>query len=129
MFIPSEKLSSFHLNIPILNVRYYFHERGLRIYNEKIGWQVLLYNEINDMTMVNRIPGEWVLLRTKRSFAFDTLENNILALEFRGKPFDFLMKLTKNKENPLELTFIQEMPPLLSENWYFINEVLKKPIK
>lgn len=80
MFIPSEKLSSFHLNIPILNVRYYFHERGLRIYNEKIGWQILFYNEINDMTMVNRIPGEWVLLRTKRSFAFDSLENNILAL-------------------------------------------------
>jgi len=37
--------------------------------------------------MVNRIPGEWVLMRTKRNFVFDGLENNILAVEFRGKPF------------------------------------------
>lgn len=73
LFLPSEKLSAFHLNIPILNVKYFFHEKGLRIYNEKIGWQILFYNEINDVTMINKIPGEWVLLRTKRSFAFDCL--------------------------------------------------------
>lgn len=52
---------------------YYFHEKGLRIYNEKIGWQLLLYSEISNLTMVNKVPGEWVLLKTKRSFVFDCL--------------------------------------------------------
>lgn len=45
-------------------------------------------------------------MRTKKNFVFDCLENNILAIEFKGKPFDFLMKQIKSKENPLQLTFI-----------------------
>lgn len=32
------------------------------------------------MTMVNKIAGEWVLLRIKRSFLFDCLESNVLGL-------------------------------------------------
>ena len=57
MFLPSEKMSAYHFNIPLLNVTYYFHENGLRIYNEKIGWHLLFYEELHDLTMVNKIPG------------------------------------------------------------------------
>ena len=64
--------------------------------------------------MVNKISGEWVLMKTKGAFIFDCLENNILAIEFRGKPFEFLMKQTKDKENPLEITYIDVLPPLLA---------------
>jgi hypothetical protein len=47
--------------------------------------------------MINKISGEWILMKTKNNFIFDCLENNLLAIEFRGKPFDYLMKLTKSK--------------------------------
>lgn len=40
-------------------------------------------------------------MKTKRPFLFDCLESNILAIEFRGKPFEFLMKQSKDKANPL----------------------------
>jgi hypothetical protein len=79
MFIPS-KLELFHLTIPILQVKYYFHEKGLRIYNEKIGWSILLYSQIDDLKMVNRITGEWILMKIKNNFVFDSLENNLLAI-------------------------------------------------
>jgi hypothetical protein len=46
LFVPIEKLSNFHFNIPILQIGYYFHEKGLRIYSEKTGWHLLLYSTI-----------------------------------------------------------------------------------
>ena len=94
-------MSAFHLNIPILEVKFYFHEKGMRLFNDKIGWETLLYSDIADATMVNKIPGEWVLMKTKKPLIFDCLENNVLAIEFRGKPFDILMKLTEAKKNPI----------------------------
>lgn len=69
IFIP-QKLSVFHIDIPILSVKYYFHERGLRIYNEKIGWWIIFYDEIDNLTMINRIQGEWVLMGCKNSVCF-----------------------------------------------------------
>lgn len=33
LFLPLEKLSAVHFNIPILHVRYYFHEKGIRIFS------------------------------------------------------------------------------------------------
>lgn len=56
-------------------------------------------------------------MKTKEPFMFDTLESNILGIEFRGKPFEFLMNLTKNKA--IQLSYIDAVPPLLSENWHF----------
>ena len=73
MFIPCEKMSASHFNIPILDVKYYFHENGMRIYNDKIGWHLLFFDEIRDITMVNKLTGEWVIMKVEFPFIFDTL--------------------------------------------------------
>lgn len=65
IFVPLEKLSSYHFNIPLLDVKYYFHENGIRIYSSKFGWKMIFYKDIEDLNLVNKIPGEWVLFRLK----------------------------------------------------------------
>lgn len=129
MFIPLEKLSSVHFNVPILNVRYYFHENGLRIYSEKAGWHVLLYEDIEHASMINKIPGQWVLFKTKSAFLFEGIESSFMAMEFRGKAFDCLLKKVNDKNKPLPLSFLDVIPPLLADNWYFIREVLKREVR
>ena len=114
LFVPLEKLSNVHFNIPIMQVKYYFHEKGFRLYSEKAGWHILLYEDIEHATMINKIPGQWVLFKTKSSFLFEGIENNFLAMEFRGKAFDSLLKKVNDKEKPLPLDFIDVIPPLLS---------------
>ena len=68
-------------------------------------------------------------MKTENPLIFDNLETHLLTMEFRGKPFDHLMALTKRKENPLELNFIENIPPILSESWQFTEEILKRPAK
>ncbi len=113
LFVPLEKLSSVHFNIPLLQVKYYFHEKGLRIYSEKAGWHILLYEDIEHASMINKIPGQWVLFKTKSCFLFEGIDSNYLALEFRGKAFDSLLKKVNDKTNPLPLSFLDMVPPLL----------------
>lgn len=47
-------------------------------------------------------------------------------MEFRGKAFDSLLKKVNDKNKPLPLSFMDAIPPLLADNWYFIREVLKR---
>ena len=42
----------------------------------------MLYENIQEATMINKIPGQWVLFRTKSSFLFESVESNIIAIEF-----------------------------------------------
>jgi hypothetical protein len=95
--VPLEKLSSYHFNIPILEVKYFFHEKGIRLWSSKIGWKMIFYKDIEDLTLVNKIPGEWVLFRLKEPFLFESLESNVLFIEFRGKAFEILLKKINNK--------------------------------
>lgn len=39
------------------------------------------------------------------------------------------MNLTKRKDNPLLITYIDSIPPILSENWQFVEEIMKKTVK
>ncbi len=73
VFIPLEKLSNYHFNLPILDVKYYFHENGIRIYHSKIGWKIIFYKDIQDLTLIHKIPGEWVLFRLNTPFLFEAL--------------------------------------------------------
>jgi hypothetical protein len=50
-------------------------------------------------------------------------------MEFRGKAFDSLLKKVNDKNKPLPLSFMDVIPPLLADNWYFIREVLKREIR
>ncbi len=34
---------------------------------------MIFYNDIEDLTLVNKIPGEWVLFRLKEPFLFESL--------------------------------------------------------
>ena len=53
----------------------------------------------------------------------------MLFIEFRSKAFEILLKKINDKENPLKLNYLEEIPGILSENWYFAEEVLKKEAK
>lgn len=79
--------------------------------------------------MINKIPGNWVLFKTKSAILFDGIESNIVAIEFRGKAFDSLLQKVNDKNEPLPLNFLDVVPPLLSENWYFTQEVLKREVR
>lgn len=63
--------------------------------------------------MINKISGQWVLFKTKEAFLFEGIESNVLAIEFRGKAFDFLLKKVNDKIDPLPLSFLDVLPPLL----------------
>lgn len=80
-------MSSYHFNIPVLKVKYYFHENGIRIYSDKLGWKVIFYSEIEDLTLINKMSGEWVLFKLKKSLFFESLESGVMFIEFRGKAF------------------------------------------
>ena len=69
--------------------------------------------------MINKIPGQWVLFKLKKALLFSNIESNVIAIEFRGKAFDNLLKKVNNKNDPLALDFLDIVPPLLSDNWYF----------
>jgi hypothetical protein len=47
--------------------------------------------------MINKIPGQWVLFKLKDALFFQGIESNVLAIEFRGKAFDFLLKKVNDK--------------------------------
>lgn len=47
--------------------------------------------------MINKIPGQWVLFKTKEALFFEGVESNVIAIEFRGKAFDFLLKKVNDK--------------------------------
>lgn len=128
--MPVDGLPSFlHLNIPLLNVSYHFHKGGLRIYHDKIGWHMLSYTDIQQATMANKVPGQWVLLKISKPLLFAGLEASVIALEFRGKAFEALLQKVNTKEEPLELGFIEDIPPILGESWCFAKEVLQKQVK
>ena len=120
-------MSSCHVNFPILNVKFFFHEGGIRFYHDKIGWHFIIYAGIENAAMINKISGQWVLFQTKSSILFDGLESNSLALEFRKRAFDELLK--KVNEKTLPLTFLDVIPGVLGENWYFTQEILKKEVR
>ena len=61
-------------------MKYSFHEKGIKIHSDKTGWHLLLYNQIEESTMINKIPGNWVLFRIKSAFLFDGIESNIIAI-------------------------------------------------
>lgn len=79
--------------------------------------------------MINKIPGQWVLFKLKSSFLFEGIETNFLALEFRGKAFDSLLKKVNDKNNPLPLSFLDTIPPLLGENWLFTKYILNREVR
>lgn len=79
--------------------------------------------------MINKIPGQWVLFRTKSAIIFEGIETNIVAIQFRGKAFDNLLKKVNRKSEPLSLSFLDFVPPLLAQNWYFTQEVLNREVK
>lgn len=58
---------------------------------------MLLYTTILEATMVNKIPGQWVLFKLKDALFFQGIESNVLAIEFRGKAFDLLLKKVNDK--------------------------------
>jgi hypothetical protein len=89
----------------------------------------VLYSAVKQAVMVNKISGQWVLFQTAQSLLFDGLEGGCLALEFRGKAFEELMKKVNDKNDPLPLTFLDVVPPQLGENWYFTQEVMKKEVR
>lgn len=37
----------------------------MRIYNSKIGWKIIFYKDMKEITMINKISGEWVLMKIK----------------------------------------------------------------
>ena len=76
--------------------------------------------------MINKIPGNWVLFKIRSAFLFDGIESQIIAIQFRGKAFENLLKKVNDKQEPLALSFLDVVPPLLSENWLFTQEILKK---
>ena len=45
----------------------------MRIFGDKTGWRVILYKDLEDLTMINKLSGEWVLMKTKSPFLFSDL--------------------------------------------------------
>lgn len=111
--MPLEKLSSSHINLPILGVKYYLHERGLRLYHEKFGWQLLPFSGIKHVAVTSstsKDKGIWMLFETSSALLFEGLESNCLALEFRLRAYQELMKRV---ENVLAVTMLESMPGVL----------------
>ena len=45
MFVGIEGWPSWlHVSLPLLTVSYHFHEKGIRLYHDKIGWHVMCYS-------------------------------------------------------------------------------------
>lgn len=118
MVMPTDKYSHSGISVPILRASYVFHEGGLLISEERMGKFVLLFSDIRNACMVNRMESQWLLFETERSLPFGSLTRKSLALEFKGKAFELLMGLINRKENPLQVTYLNEMPPILSDNPY-----------
>ena len=75
--------------------------------------------------MINKL-GEWTLMKMQKPFLFHTLENDTIAIEFKGKAFEHLMNKVNTKDNPINVSFIDVIPPFLADNWYFTEEVMKR---
>jgi hypothetical protein len=63
LFVAGEKQSGVHLNVPIIPVRLFFHQKGIRLHGEKIGWHIIPYTSMQNPTVVNKIPGQWMLFK------------------------------------------------------------------
>jgi hypothetical protein len=67
---------------------------------------VLLFSDIKNACMVNRMDSQWLLFQTEDCLLFSSLGRKNVALEFKGKAFELLMERINRKENPLAVTYL-----------------------
>lgn len=122
--VPTDKYSLSGINIPILKASYTFYENGVVVSEERLGWFVLLFSDIRNACMVNRMDSPWLLFQTEDCLLFSSLGRKNLAFEFKGKAFELLMERVNRKDDPLPVNYLNELPPVLSDNPYIAKELL-----
>lgn len=55
IFIPTEKLSIYGVDIPIILTSYILHEKGLRFGNEKMGWVIIFFDDMRDIKISQQV--------------------------------------------------------------------------
>lgn len=128
IIVPVEKLSFSGINIPVIKASYYFHKEGIRIHDERMGWWVLFYDDIKNATMLNRVESQWLIFNTDGSFLFGALGKKPIIMEFKGKAFECLMDRINLKDNALSVTFINEVPPIISDTPFLSKELLGRKV-
>lgn len=54
-FFPHEKLSVYRFEVPIIRCKIILHEFGLKIYNDKIGYEIILFSDIKDVKTLQKV--------------------------------------------------------------------------
>jgi hypothetical protein len=109
-----------------MNSSYYFHDEGIRIYNERLGWFVVLFEDMKNACMVNRMESQWLLFQSDDQLLFGSFGKKYIAMEFKGKAFELLMNRINQKENGLPVSYLNEMPPVFTDSPFICKELLNK---
>ena len=55
VFFPQEKLANYNIELPILPSKLILYEKGLKIFNEQIGWIILLFKNSSEVDVVQKV--------------------------------------------------------------------------
>lgn len=88
-----------------------------------MGWWVLFYDDIKNATMLNRVDSQWLIFNTDGNLIFGALGRKPIIMEFKGKAFECLMDRVNSKDNPLVVTFINEVPPIINDTPFLSREL------
>ena len=90
MFIPTEKLAPYNIDIPIFACKYVFHELGLRIYDEKLGWNLILFTDMKNVRITKSLPHMWLVFVIENNVCFNGL-GKVTGWEIRVKFFSYFV--------------------------------------
>lgn len=86
------------MNIPVFNISIHFHQNGLRIYNDKLGWIIIPYDYMKELKSFNNLSGYWIQVTLIDNLIFSGYSSNevILGLTPRAQQlFEDKIKSTK----------------------------------
>lgn len=73
MFIPTDKLSYYGIDIPILTMKYVLHEKGLRMGDDKIGWIMILFSQMQNIRICKNLPTNWIVFTMEQNILFSSM--------------------------------------------------------
>lgn len=55
IFFPQEKLSNYNIELPILPSKLILYEKGLKIYNDQLGWMIILFKNTLEINVTQKV--------------------------------------------------------------------------
>lgn len=85
LFVSTDMLTNFGIDVPILQCAYMIHERGLRVQNDQLGWLLVLFKDLSNIVFTSAMETVWMLCDLQHPLCLESLGCRRVGFEFVGK--------------------------------------------